>query len=489
VIRAARRIKTPIGTTQFDAARLFEEAFGREVKWSQAEKAWYIASRTRRPGYWSREDREGAALRMQQVCAYLSGLSEPPKKAVLTARFVEDGLRMVRPHLAVAPDAFNRDPLLLGAPNGVVNLQTGRVRRLRPEDMFSRSTAVPFDPDADCPTWERHLRVLTRDPDAEMTGDPQSKHPSRWPDAKGDPELMEYLQELVGLSLIGDQRQPTVIYLYGYGGANGKDFFIRAIERALGDYANPLDENVLYQDGRFHTTGVLSLRDLRFVTADEIEDRRGSKLNTARLKKITGRGKLTARGIAKDNVSFIPSHTLWITSNFPPNFGVDDDAVWRRVQVIETGPSIPMGLRLAEDRLEAALQAEGPGILRWAVEGAKRYLKRGRLPETPHRVRAVTESMAEQSNTLRTFLGEAYEQGLPIHDPKTGNRIGGITVVNLRVAYDEWLKDHEGRYAEAPGTRTLAPMLRKEGVVVEPGTANKLTAYGLLRRAEAARSY
>lgn len=57
-------------------------------------------------------------------------------------------------------DGWNSDPLLLGVPNGVVDLRTGALRPGVPEDRITMSAAVGFYPEAPSPRWDRFVHEI-----------------------------------------------------------------------------------------------------------------------------------------------------------------------------------------------------------------------------------------------------------------------------------------------------------------------------------------
>jgi hypothetical protein len=57
---------------------------------------------------------------------------------------------------------FDKDPWLLGAPNGIVDLRTGQFRSARPEDMVSRQVLVDPADTADCPKFMVFLDAVTQ---------------------------------------------------------------------------------------------------------------------------------------------------------------------------------------------------------------------------------------------------------------------------------------------------------------------------------------
>src|SRR5262249_44596519 len=62
--------------------------------------------------------------------------------------------------IADAGTTWDRDPWLLGVPNGVVDLRPGALRPGRRTDAVTITTAVPFDADASCPRWTQFIAEI-----------------------------------------------------------------------------------------------------------------------------------------------------------------------------------------------------------------------------------------------------------------------------------------------------------------------------------------
>lgn len=447
--------RTDYGSTVPEAARLLIDTFGHELLWVQPLKQWWLCSRTTRPGFWSSENREGAYARAFAVCEVLA--RKNPAIALTNPSKVDGVLKTVRPMLAALLTDFNADPYLLGVPNGVVDLRTGRFNsEVDPALKLTLTTSVPYDPDANCAAWLRHLRVLTRQ-DTPINSD-------------GDPELTRFLQVLVGLSLIGRQDAHIVPFLYG-AGRNGKGVFIDTVQRVLGDYADTLDQTVLFSRPDAHTTGLADLQYRRFVVADEVTGQQ--RINTALLKKLSGGGTIKARKMRQDNVTFKAEHTLWLVSNDRPNFGLDESTgLWDRILFIETGPTIPTNERKADAWLREMLLAEGPGILRWAVAGAVEFINAG-LPERPLRVQLANDGLRHESSLIGRFMDEHCTEG------------GSVLLKDLRVRFVMWAQaDGEIGPNETFSSGRVADLLRKRGVTVEKGAKNKTFVRGWSMRAQ-----
>jgi putative DNA primase/helicase len=455
IVEATSKVQGDFGLDQQEAARAFLTTFDHEMRWVQAEKTWFVASREPGARFWAPEALEDSMARMTVVCRLLSQPASPSdKKRMRQASFARGALDVAKPSVAVTPDAFNRDPMLLGGQNGVVDLATGKIRDVVPEDMLTRRCAVPYpDEDAECPKWLDHLRVLTRS-DEDFN-------------AAGDNEMIGYLQELAGMSLIGAQVEHCFILMRG-DGRNGKGVFTDTLRDLLGDYGDILDDMVLYQDAGAHTTGLTDLRGMRFVSKDEVDSRR--VLNTPLLKALTGGGPMKARRIRENNVSWQKTHTLWLVSNFQPNLGVDSSTgLWDRVLIVETGPSIPKHQRRPDSEVRGELVAEGPGILRWAVAGAMRYVERGRLPDMPLRVQTATESFQQGTRLMRAFL-----------DQRTASKIGSkVLLKDVRGEFVDWLEGEGIKPKEQITSGLVGQLLKQEGVRVDTSTGNQLYAFDI----------
>lgn len=117
----------------------------------------------------------------------------------------------------------------------------------------------------------------------------------------------------------------------------------------------------------------------------------------------------------QDFFEFDPSHTLLMLSNYKPEADGGDSAIWRRIQLVPFNVVIPSG---RQDRdLAARIKArELPGVLRWIVNGAVEWQRRGIDP--PAVVLEQTAAYRDDENAVFRFLrsccqleGELMTQG------------------------------------------------------------------------------
>ncbi len=143
------------------------------------------------------------------------------------------------------------------------------------------------------------------------------------------------------------------------------------------------------------TNDLARLRGCRFVWAQEANQH--SRLNEERIKTLTGGDEITARFLHKEFFTFRPTVKLVLAVNHKPVIRDDSFGMWRRVRVV------PFTQRFSIDKtLETTLAAEAPGILAWAVQGARQWHADG-LKAT-EMVTVATHDYEADSDPLKEFL-------------------------------------------------------------------------------------
>lgn len=346
------------------------------------------------------------------------------------ARSVAASIDLARsePGIPVLPDELDSDPFLLNVQNGTIDLRTGRLREHRQADLISKLAPVAFDPDAECPLWERCL--------------------ARWMD--GNSALIRYLQRVVGYSLTGDVGEQCLFFLHG-AGANGKSTLLGCIKDLLGDYAMQSVAELLIQRGHEqHPTERADLFGRRFVTT--IETDQGKRMAEALMKQLTGGDSLRARKMRQDFTEARPTWKIFLAANHKPNIHGTDYAVWRRIRLV------PFTVTIAEDekdrRLLENLRAEFSGILNWAVSGCLEWQRDG-LGE-PAEVRQATADYQAEQDTIGEFLLECCVTG----------REYRVRVTDMFAAYRHWCErngQREGRGTEFGLAMTSRGIARDAG--------------------------
>jgi putative DNA primase/helicase len=337
--------------------------------------------------------------------------------AAPTVAAVERLARSDRRH-AVTIDALDADPWLLNTPGGLLDLRTGAVRPSNPSDLITKITAAA--PMPDCPTFQR---VLER--------------------ALPDLEVREYVQRLIGYCISGEVREHIVALCYGAGG-NGKSVIFNAVRYALGDYGVTLGSEVLLESHNDrHPTEIAVLRGARLALCSEVDS--GRRWNEARLKRLSGGDPITARLICRDPFEFQPSHKLIMLANAKPGLRTVDEAIRRRIQMIEFNQTIPPDQR--DPTLPEKLKAEAGGILTWALVGCLNWQDGGLRP--PQSVLDATDRYLDQQDTVAEWMRDCCRA------------IGEESLTTLHGSYREWCKANG--IAEA-GRNTFGDQLEARGI-------------------------
>jgi P4 family phage/plasmid primase-like protien len=297
-------------------------------------------------------------------------------------------------------DQWDVDPLLVGAPNGVIDLRSGRLCSGDPADRITMSLGVPYDPYAEAPRWYRFLSEIFC----------------------ADQELITFVQRFMGYCLTGLTTEQALAVFYGRG-ANGKSTFLSAVGFIFGDYCHNLPFSAIELKQRASIPNDLAALDgKRFVTASETND--GTRLNEARVKALTGGDRISARFMHSEWFSFRPVAKFVLAVNHRPSVSDDSVGFWRRIRLVPFQQSF-YGAR-CDDRLEQHLRSEGPGILRWAVEGCLAWQQGGL--GTANAIRDATSTYQMDSDPLSEFLSDCCEQA-----------VTAVTrAAELHEAYQKW---------------------------------------------------
>lgn len=221
---------------------------------------------------------------------------------------------------------------------------------------------------------------------------------------QGDQEAIDYVQELMGIALIGEVRYQILPIFVGPG-ANGKSTILNIAAGCLGDYAAIMPENFLLEGGKLeHSTEIFRLRGVRLAIGSET--RPDGKFNESRVKMLTGEKLLSARRMREDFIDFIATHTLFLALNHPPTVNSGGDGFWRRIQMLLFGYQVPVGDR-DPDLDTKIVEQEGPQVLNWMIEGSKRVMAQGLT--VPQKVTDTTAIYREEEDHISAFLTDCCD--------------------------------------------------------------------------------
>jgi len=307
--------------------------------------------------------------------------------------------------LAVTGDGWDRHPMLYPTQNGVIELETGRLRDGRREDGISRVAPVSYDPTAMCPRWERFVREIFA----------------------ANPEIAEYLKRVVGYTLTGNTSEQAIWILFGTG-ANGKSKLMETLMHTIfgADFAWTMPFPSSSWTDSMSEYQKAALAGKRLVASSEVAKQ--GRLNEELVKSLTGSDSVNARHPYGRPFQFVPHAKFFLRVNDKPQIRDESHGMWRRIKLI------PFTQTFAVDTtLGATLATEAPGILRWAVQGCLDWQRDG-LHE-PAIVSDATAEYRDEQDQLSEFL---IERCLVIE---------GVSVraKPLYDCYKQWAGDHVPR--------------------------------------------
>jgi putative DNA primase/helicase len=294
--------------------------------------------------------------------------------------------------LAIEGYEFDNKLMLFPCGNGVIDLETGRLRDGRPEDYLSKASPVHFiDIDHPSAVWDKKFLEIMND----------------------DEEMVAYLQRLFGYAITGLTTEKIFPVLWGKG-RNGKSLIVETISHVMGPMAGPIQAEMLLSQ-RFVKSAagpspdIMGLKGLRAAFASETDE--GNKFSASKVKWFTGTDTLRGRNPHdKHETTFTPTHKLFLLTNSQPHAPANDYAFWERMHLIPFSLSFVNRDPQEHDErraildLDRQLLEEASGILAWLVRGCLLWQKHGLDP--PRKVTEATEQYRRSEDLLADFIEE-----------------------------------------------------------------------------------
>lgn len=362
-------------------------------------------------------------------------------------------LRRIRDPLVVLPKQIDQQHYVKACPNGVIDLRTGELRPGRPDEYILNAIVTEYDPellrkDDPCPETNRFL-LSSMD---------------------GDQELVDFIWRLLGYGLITERRDHIFTIMWGEHGRNGKDTLIKLVTHVLGQTLSgdvPVEMFLQMQQTRNSSApspDVLALRGMCVAWINEAEE--GQRFALAKLKKLTGGGYITARGLHdKLQTTWLQTHLPIMTTNELPKAKADDAAFWSRALIIKwplsfvERPEQPYE-RPADKDLTEKIGAEAKGVLARMVRGSMEYLRDGL--KIPDKVRQWTREQRASWDDVGLFISEWCIS--ESHQANPDNYTLKVSATDLHEAFCIWYARYRDRrysisakkFAEALNKKDIA---------------------------------
>lgn len=343
----------------------------------------------------------------------------------------------------------------------LVDLAVGSTEAHRPEKLLSKYSGVKYDGRARAPRWAAFLREIQ----------------------SNDDEMIDYLQRAVGYSMTGLINEQVLFILYG-SGANGKNLFLEVLYELFGQLGYQTSFRVLERASGGETSPgaasphLAAFQGKRFIMASESVE--GSSFNDGLVKSLTGDGQITARNLFERESVFRNTGKFWLACNNMPRVSDVTPGFWRRLHIVPFLASFSGDSR--DLFLKDKLLAELPGVLNWALAGARRWYEIGLRP--PRAVANAVSQYRGVSDPIGGFLEDCCRIHASVWAPKVGlytaykeYATGDATVRPIsRDRFYSIVRNHGFEEARVDNTRVFKGLCLRRDVPKFPVTQEELAA-------------
>lgn len=293
-------------------------------------------------------------------------------------------------------DLFDSKPELLFCGGEVLDLNTLEVREPEPEDLLLGATPVKWNRNARCTGWLKFIGELF-----EYNDDCTA--------------MVGFLQEIFGYSLTGSV-DAQLIFIHFGGGCNGKSKVLNALGALMGEYCTLMDCGALAKSKNAaqseFTRVAAQAEGKRVVIVDDLDTR--TKWSEGAIKSLTSR-KVAARRLYGEKRDIPNRAKFHIGCNEKPEPESENEGLIRRMCIIPY-PRQFKASTAKESAISDMIESEISGILKWAVEGFRRFKARGGF-DMPAEVRLAIEEYREENFSVETALRALFEKPLDPKDP------------------------------------------------------------------------
>jgi len=315
--------------------------------------------------------------------------------------------------------------------NGVLDFKIGKLREHRPADYLERVLPWKWDAAAKCPVWQETLESWF----GELSDESGLS-------AGGE---IEALQEFIGYSCTSHAKYKKALFLLGESDT-GKSVVAYVLALLVGRArccTLPLDE---MNDPQ--ARAVIIGKAINLIT--EIDSQ--ALIADGGFKTfISTEEPIHINAKYKQPFDYWPTAKHIFLSNNLPRLNDRTEAVLNRLLIVQFTRVFAPDEQ--DEMLQEKLAAEIPGILVWAVEGAKRLIShRGKFTQ-PTRAKATLDQLRREANPVLDFISER----LAVSDTGTA-----LSLSELVSVFNSWNKGSRGT-----NVRGLGKMLRAAGQVVK----------------------
>lgn len=434
-------------------SKLFSELYKLNLRFNVTANQWYYYN-----GKVWREDTGAMKARQKMeelsntLSAYVTYIENEDKKETFSKyvktlgnyytrkKILEDS----QSKMCISQTDFDQNKDLFNCQNGTYNLKTFAFTPHNPNDLLSKISNVVYNPKASCSKFKKFINqileyIITK---------------------------IKFLQVAFGYALTADTSLEKCFILYGKTTRNGKGTLMDTILYMLGDYATTAMPETLAmkkcKDSTKASGDIARLNECRLLNISEPSQQ--MILDSALLKTLLGRDKITARHLNKSEFEFYPKFKLFINCNYLPI--INDNTVFAsgRINVITFNKHFKEEEqdKTLKDKLKT--EDEISGIFNWCLEGLKQFYEEGLI--TPKEIELATAEYEMKNDKVAIFLKQALVKSKQ-----------NVTFADVFKKYCSWCENNE----QPPLSKTeFKENLKGRGIFKKQGTVDGKTRQNIV---------
>lgn len=214
-----------------------------------------------------------------------------------------------------------------------------------------------------------------------------------------DKELISLAQEMFGYYLSNSMLKPAVFFLVGTGG-NGKSTMQNVLHKIIGK------DNCTHMSIETLTTNQWAIAELVGIKLNICGEEESKHLRVDKFKELVTGEPTQGDRKYQSSIKFQPQTKYIFASNQMPSFEGVSPAIKRRIMIL---PFFNHSLANNPDiNLPAKLDKEMAGIMRWAIQGGKRWIQNEQRFSTTKATTEALKEFTEESSSAVKFFNEKY---------------------------------------------------------------------------------
>jgi P4 family phage/plasmid primase-like protien len=338
--------------------------------------------------FWSYDGKLWRSVSDQWIagCVLKTLQSSPVRTGQNTASLLNQVCSLMKAKLAVRDDQFSfttEPPPVINCSNGELWINPDgsvKLKRHRPESRLRHCLEVEYDPEAQCPEFDRAVLGIFG----------AAEKPKR---------MVQHWNELLGYLIQPKRNIPLIIILLGRG-ENGKTVLVRTAVKLLGQQLVQAQRIEDLDKSQFAMGNLFG----KYMFVDD-DVRAGTRLPDGILKTISEAKEVSGELKFKPTFNFVVRAMPVLLCNNIPSIADLSHGMRRRLMVIPFNRTFNDKDRDSE-LFERIWANELPGVLNRALAGYKRILTRGLKFKRPTAVIDATTRLLQQANPLPAFILE-----------------------------------------------------------------------------------